>query len=81
MVRKELHLDSKVIRILEKEAKKQKRSLKNYLENLVIQQANRLELPSKEYMEMMDKTLNKLEKGQLQFSSLEEVIQRNEISG
>ena len=81
MVRKELHLDSKVIRILEKEAKKQKRSLKNYLENLVIQQANRLELPSKEYMEIMDKTLNKLEKGQLQFSSLEEVIQRNEISG
>ena len=41
MIRKELHLDEKVIKALEIEAKKQNRSLKNYLEYLVIQQAQR----------------------------------------
>ena len=49
MIRKELHLDETVISALEAEAKRQNRSLKNYLEFLAIEQAKKLEVPSKEY--------------------------------
>lgn len=80
MVRKELHLDEKVISALEAEAKRQNRSLKNYLEFLAIEQAKKLEVPSKEYMDMMDDLLNKFEKDEIEFSSIEEVMNRNGIS-
>jgi len=80
MIRKELHLDKSVLQTLEKEAKRQNRSLKNYLEFLAQQQAKKLELPSKEYREEMDGLLAKVEEGTMRFSSLEEVMERNGIS-
>jgi hypothetical protein len=80
MVRKELHLEKSVLQILEKEAKRQNRSLKNYLEFLAQQQAKKLELPSRAYREEMDTLLAKVEEGTMRFSSLEEVMDRNGIS-
>jgi len=81
MIRKELHLEEKVILALEAEAKRQNRSLKNYLEFLAIEQAKKLEVPSKEYMDMMDGLLNKFDKDEIEFSTIEEVMSRNGISG
>ncbi|MCM5664135.1 hypothetical protein [Galbibacter mesophilus] len=80
MVRKELHLDEKVIASLEKEAKRQNRSLKNYLEHLAIQEAKRLEVPSEEYMKMMDDLLDKCDNKKVDFFSIEDVLKRNGIS-
>lgn len=80
MVRKELHLDEKIISALEAEAKRQNRSLKNYLEFLAIEQARKLEIPSKEYTQMMDDLLSKMDSGKLQFSNIEEVLNRNGVS-
>ena len=47
MLLKELHLDETVVSALEKEAKRQNRSFKNYLEHLAIELAKKLEVPSK----------------------------------
>ena len=80
MIRKELHLDKKILATLEKEAKRQNRSLKNYLEHLVIEQSKRLELPSKDYQNMMDNLLEKLDSKQLNFSNIDDVLKRNGIS-
>ena len=79
MIRKELHLDETVISALETEAKRQNRSLKNYLEFLAIEQAKKLEVPSKEYTDMMDNLLNKFDNNEIEFSSIEEVVSRNGI--
>lgn len=80
MIRKELHLDETVVSALEAEAKRQNRSLKNYLEYLAIEQAKILEVPSKEYTDMMDDLLNKFDNNEIEFSSIEEVMNRNGIS-
>ncbi|WP_424003838.1 hypothetical protein [Maribacter sp. IgM3_T14_3] len=79
MIRKELHLDETIISVLEAEAKRQNRSLKNYLEFLAIEQAKKLEVPSKEYTDMMDDLLNKFDNNEIEFSSIEEVMSRNGI--
>ena len=79
MIRKELHLDKSVISALEAEAKRQNRSLKNYLEFLAIEQAKKLEVPSKEYTDMMDDLLNKFDKNEIEFSAIDEVMGRNGI--
>ena len=80
MIRKELHLDETVISALEAEAKRQNRSLKNYLEFLAIEQAKKLEVPSKEYTDMMDDLLNKFDKNEIEFSTIDEVMSRNGLS-
>lgn len=80
MIRKELHLEENILRILEKEAKSQNRSLKNYLEHIAIQQAKLLEEPSKEYTNMMDNLLDRFEKNEIEFSFIENVLNRNGIS-
>lgn len=80
MIRKELHLDETVVSALEAEAKRQNRSLKNYLEYLVIEEAKKLEVPSKEYTDMMDELLTKFDKNEIEFSTIEEVMSRNGIS-
>ena len=80
MVRKELHLDDEVLKTLEVEARKQNRSLKNYLEFVVIEQAKKLNLPSKEYTQMMDDLLHKFDNEQISFSAINDVIDRNGIS-
>ncbi len=80
MIRKELHLDETVVSALEAEAKRQNRSLKNYLEYLAIEEAKKLEVPSKEYTDMMDDLLSKFDKDEIEFSTIEEVMSRNGIS-
>jgi hypothetical protein len=80
MMRKELHLDETTVSVLEAEAKRQNRSLKNYLEFLAIEQAKKLEVPSKEYTDMMDGLLSKFDKNEIEFSTIEEVMNRNGVS-
>jgi len=80
MIRKELHLDETVVSALEAEAKRQNRSLKNYLEYLAIEEAKKLEVPSKEYTDMMDELLTKFDRNEIEFSTIEEVMSRNGIS-
>lgn len=79
MIRKELHLDESIISVLEAEAKRQNRSLKNYLEFLAIEQAKKLEVPTKEYTDIMDDLLNKFDNNEIEFSAIEEVMSRNGI--
>lgn len=79
VIRKELHLDETIISTLEAEAKRQNRSLKNYFEYVAIQQAKKLEVPSKEYTGMIDDLLNKFDNNEIEFSSIEEVMSMNGI--
>ena len=72
-IRKLIDVDESILHILEAEAKKQKRSLKSLLEYTIEETARRLESPSKEYKTMMDGMLNRLEKGEVDFSPIEEI--------
>ena len=80
MIRKELHLDEAIVSTLEAEAKRQNRSLKNYLEFLALEKARTLELPSKEYRDMMDDLLNRFDNGEIEFSDIGEVMGAHGIS-
>ena len=73
-------MDKTVVSALAAEAKRQNRSLKNYLEYLAIEEAKKLEVPSKEYTDMMDDLLSKFDKDEIEFSTIEEVMSRNGIS-
>ncbi|MEO1029895.1 MAG: hypothetical protein AAFX55_00740 [Bacteroidota bacterium] len=74
--KKLIELDDKAIEILEKQAKLQKRSLKNYIEYTLEDQALRFSEPSEEYKKMMDEKLNALEKGTLKTTPLSEVLRQ-----
>jgi hypothetical protein len=52
--KKLIELDDKAIKILEQQAKLQKRSLKNYIEFTLEDAAARFSEPSDEYKAMMD---------------------------
>lgn len=60
--RKEIHLPEKVLLLLEYQANKEGRNLKNYLEYILSEKANELN-PSKEYMKLMDEMLDKVAEG------------------
>jgi hypothetical protein len=45
-----------------------------------MKEAKKLEVPSKEYTQMMDKILNKFDNNEIVFSNIDEVLQRNGIS-
>ncbi|WP_276167377.1 hypothetical protein [Zobellia alginiliquefaciens] len=47
---------------------------------MAIEQAKKLEVPSKEYTDMMDKLLTKFDKNEIEFSTIEKVMSRNGIS-
>lgn len=66
--RKEISLDSQTISILQIQAEKQGRKLKNYMEQILKEQANKFEL-TEEYKIMMDEILDKHQKGALKFTS------------
>lgn len=74
--KKLIELDDKAIKILEKQAKLQKRSLKNYLEFTLEDSAMRYSEPSEEYKQMMDDMLNRLENGTLETLPLSDVLKR-----
>ncbi|GAA4939510.1 hypothetical protein GCM10023314_10250 [Algibacter agarivorans] len=71
--KKLIELDDKAIAILEKQAKLQKRSLKNYIEYTLEDAALRYSEPSEEYKAMMDNMLERDEKGTLKYHSWEDI--------
>jgi hypothetical protein len=64
--KKLIELDDKAIEILEKQAKLQKRSLKNYLEFMIEDRALHFAEPSEEYKVMMDDMLERQRNGTLE---------------
>lgn len=72
--KKLIELDDKAIEVLEKEAKKQKRSLKNYIEYTLEDIAVRFSEPTEEYKKMMDDMIEKVESGEMRTYSLKEVM-------
>lgn len=75
-VKKLIDIDKDVLIILNDEAKRQKRSLKSLLEITIQETANKLKTPSREYTDMMDSMLARLEKGEVDFTPIEEMRNR-----
>ncbi len=71
--KKLIELDDKAIAILEKQAKLQKRSLKNYIEYTLEEQAVRFSEPSEEYKAMMDDMIERDENGVLKTQSWDDI--------
>ena len=68
-----IDLDERIIQIVEKEAMKQKRSLKSFLEQTIEETATRLASPSKEYKAMMDDLLERVAEGKVDYVPIEEI--------
>ena len=71
--KKLIELDDKAIAVLEKQAKLQKPSLKNYIEYTLEDAAIRYSEPSEEYKKMMDDMLVRMENGDIEFIPIDEV--------
>lgn len=71
--KKLIELDDKAIEILEKQAKLEKRSLKNYIEYTLEEQAVRFSEPSEAYKAMMDDMISRDEKGALKTYSWQDI--------
>lgn len=69
--RKEITLDTQTLSILQIQAEKQGKKLKNYMEQILKEKANSFEL-SDEYKAMMDEMLDKHKKGELKYTSWED---------
>ena len=69
--RKEISLDSETLAMLQIQAEKQGRKLKNYMEQVLKEKANSFELTA-EYKAMMDEILKEHENGELKFTAWEE---------
>ncbi len=78
--KKLIELDNKVIEVLEKQAKLQKRSLKNYLEFLIENTALNFSEPSEEYKAMMDDMLERQKNGTLETIPIDEIRKKYGIS-
>lgn len=74
--KKLIELDNKAIEILAKQAKLQKRSLKNYIEFALEDTAARFSEPSDEYKAMMDDMLDRMERGELKTIPVSEVLKK-----
>ncbi len=74
--KKLIELDDKAIKILEQQAKLQKRSLKNYIEFTLEDTAARFSEPSEEYKAMMDDMIKRDEDGTLVTYSVSEVLKQ-----
>ena len=64
--RKEVVLDSTTIDLLELQAKREGRKLKNYMEHILREKANDFQF-TEDYKNMMDKTFTDFEKGSIEF--------------
>lgn len=73
--RKEVMLESETLNLLQLQAEKQGRNLKNYMEHILREKANEFELTDA-YKSMMDEILDKHEKGASVYLSKEEFLQR-----
>jgi 3-isopropylmalate dehydratase small subunit len=67
-MRKEVTLDKETISLLQIQAEKEGRKLKNYMEHILRNKANEFELTN-EYKKMMNNLLDKNENGELNFIS------------
>ena len=76
LIQKIIELDDKAIEILEKQAKLEKRSLKNYIEYTLEDAAKRFSEPSEEYKALMDDMIERDEKGLLITTPLSEILKR-----
>ncbi len=74
--KKLIELDDKAIKILEQQAKLQKRSLKNYIEFTLEDTAMRYSEPSEEYKKMMDDMIKRDDDGTLETHSVSEVLKQ-----
>ncbi len=74
--KKLIELDDKDLEILEKQAKLQKRSLKNYLEFTLSETALRFSEPSDEYKAMMDDMIERDANGTLITHSLKDILKQ-----
>lgn len=74
--KKLIEIDDKALAILEKEAKNQKRSLKNYLEFTLEDIALRFSEPSEEYKVMVDDMIERMENGKLKLTPVSEVLKQ-----
>jgi len=71
--KKLIEIDNKALEILKKQAKLQKRSLKNYIEFMLEDTAARFSEPSEEYKAMMDTMIEKDRKGDLVLHSWKDI--------
>ncbi|MBK5213657.1 MAG: hypothetical protein JJE55_08370 [Flavobacteriaceae bacterium] len=74
--KKLIELDNKTLEVFEKQAKLQKRSLKNYIEFTLHETALNLSEPSEEYKAMMDDMLERQKNGTLETTPISEVLKR-----
>lgn len=74
--KKLIELNNKTIEVLEKQAKLQKRSLKNYLEFMIEDKALYFTEPSEEYRAMMDDMLERQKNGTLKTTPISEVLKQ-----
>ncbi len=72
-IRKLIDLDKETLDILNSEAKNQNRSLKNLLESTLQKEAQKLATPSREYQKMMDDMLERVSKGNVDFTPISEL--------
>lgn len=72
-IRKLIDVDANSLQVLETEAKKQKRSLKSYLEHTLEETAKKLESPSENYKAMMDEMLARVAEGNVEYIPIEEI--------
>ena len=77
--KKLIELDDKAIAILEKQAKLQKRSLKNYIEFTLEDIAMRYSEPSKEYKKMMDDMLDRVDRGEIEFIPVQDFRKKYDL--
>lgn len=70
-IRKEISLDAQIIERLKTKAQKEGRNLKNYMEKILMNDANDFEL-TESYKEKLDNLLSKYEKGEMVFLTEEE---------
>jgi len=73
--RKEVTLDNETLTLLQIQAEKEGRKLKNYMEHVLREKANDFQLTD-EYKVMMDEMLDKHEKGELNYISKETFFKR-----
>lgn len=73
--RKEVLLDAETVALLQIQAEKEGRNLKNYMEHILRERANNFELTD-EYKSMMDDLLNRHEKGDLKYIDKDEFFKR-----
>lgn len=73
--RKEISLDSNTLTLLQLQADREGRKLKNYMEHILREKANDFKLTD-EYKTLMNEMLDKHEKGNLNYTDWDEVKQK-----